>query len=177
MNNIIIKRLIAQQKTLDKIQLRQNNTNNYSVDPTVYESGLTLTRTSTLSLTANVQQAIVWETEIRNTTNTINQIPFTWAGSVITIPQNGYYQMHFFGEFPLSAVGVRFDVAIVGYNYALSFNMYPQNPKQARFRQYLFADDTVEFLVTSISLNNTLAVNPEFSASQSPILYITRISP
>jgi hypothetical protein len=158
---------VAQRKAIDRLQQPRQ----YTATP--LPSAITLTRTTVLSFTANVQQAIVWESEIRNTSNTTYQLPFTWSGSVITVPQDGYYQIHFYGTFP-TASSIPFVIAIVGYNPVLSFNMYPQNPKQARLRQYLFAGDTIECLVTS-AVNNTLSVNSEFTASQSPILYIVRL--
>jgi len=82
MESIIIKKQIAQQKTIERLQLQQAYANPISISFN-QPASLTLTRINTLAV-LTTGTTVTWESEIRNS-------GFTWSGTSITIPASGYY--------------------------------------------------------------------------------------
>jgi hypothetical protein len=151
-----ITRLALQTQT----DLKQQS--NVEVNSTKY---LTLTRTATQSL-VTTGTTLVWQSTVRN-------LGFTWSGSAITIPQNGYYHIDI--------------TLVIGSNTSFSIDMLVNTIAVARllnsqgsnaFRfggmRYFTQGNTLEFKAL-VGANRTLAVNAYGAVDESPFLHIVKI--
>ena len=164
MDSIIIRKQIAQQKAIDRLQLRQADTVNRTVinQPTL----LTLTRINTLAVTT-AGTIITWESENRNS-------GFVWSGTDITIPTDGYY-----------AIQVACNIAIsVGLNIArivngIGIDMTPPVPAGTYFpvsNTSYYTSGTILQISVGVGANTTLLVNAENTIDESPILHIVQLT-
>ena len=147
---------IALRKAVDRLQ-----------QPRLYADipYLTLTRTNTLAVTT-AGTIITWESETRNS-------GFTWSGTDITIPANGYY-----------AIQVACNIAISsGLNIArivngIGIDMTPPVPAGTYFpvsNISYYTSGTILQISVGVGTNTTLLVNAEDTANESPILHITQL--
>jgi hypothetical protein len=130
-------------------------------------AALTLTRSGTLSITT-AGTTITWQTETRNQ-------GFTWATTDITIPTSGYYAFSLyyaggsahtaFMRIIVNGVSVAFMASSGGSSTAQSFASV----------RYFTTGDVLRMQVLP-STNQTVAVNAEGVAGESPILHITQLT-
>lgn len=135
----------------------------------VHGAVLTLTRTSTLAITT-AGTTITWQSELRD-------YQFTWSGTTITMPADGWYAIDL--SFRFSANLNNFRVAIVvngtavkGYNLLGDVDA---NNCAISMMRYFAAGDAVTFLALP-SANVDILVNAENSLTESPILHIVQLS-
>jgi len=164
MDSIIIRKQIAQQKAIERLQIRQANTINYTAFN--QPASLTLTRLNTLAVTT-AGTTITWESETRNN-------GFTWSGTDITIPTDGYYMIQV-------ACNIAFST---GFNISRSVNstvisMTPSLPAGT----YFFASNASYYTIGTIlqinvasGANTTLLVNAEGIVNESPIIHIVQLT-
>jgi hypothetical protein len=164
MQSIIIKKQIAQQKAIERLQLRQADTMNYTAFN--QPASLTLTRTNTLAVTT-AGTTITWESETRNN-------GFTWSGTDITIPANGYYTVQVACNIALST----------GFNISRSVNgtgisMTPSLPAGTYFltsNTSYYTSGTILQISVGVGANTTLLVNVENDTNESPIFHIVQLT-
>ena len=127
---------------------------------------LTLTRSGTLAITT-AGTTITWQTETRNN-------GFTWSGTDITIPTNGYYGVTLIFA---SAVSTAYANIIVNTAIVAQFPAsYVSSTLHTFFIvRYFSADDVVNLRVFP-SINTTITVTAEGTANESPILHITQMT-
>lgn len=164
MDSIIIRKQIAQQKAIERLQIRQANTVNYTTfnQPSL----LSLTRTNTLAVTT-AGTTITWESETRNN-------GFTWSGTSITIPANGYYTVQVACNIALST----------GFNITRSVNgvgvsMTPSLPAGTYFlasNTSYYTSGTILQISVGVGANTTLLVNAENTTNESPIIHIVQLT-
>lgn len=165
MSSLIIKKQIAQQKAIERLQLRQADT----INRTNFNqpASLTLTRVNTLAITT-ATTTITWESEIRNN-------GFTWAGTNITIPTSGYYNIAF-AYFATVAVTdyIRFNVNSI---WVVEMPASPGNRSRPSviYTRYFTVGDVITITVDTAA-NHTMAVNAENTANESPILHIVQMT-
>jgi hypothetical protein len=164
MQSIIIKKQIAQQKAIERLQLRQADTTNYTTFN--QPAALTLTRINTLAVTT-AGTTITWESETRNN-------GFTWSGTDITIPANGYY-----------TVQVAFEIATsVGLNVSrfvngVGIDMTPPVPAgtySPLSNTSYYTSGTILQIIVGVGANTTLLVNTENTTNESPIIHIVQLT-
>jgi len=130
-------------------------------------AALTLTRTNTLAITT-AGTIITWESATR--TN-----GFTWSGTDITIPTSGYY-----------AIGAYINVATTITMYAnvvvnsVILNQIPASYLSTTAHgffavRYYTTGDIVNLRVVP-SVNATVSVVAENSASESPLIHVTQLT-
>ena len=130
---------------------------------------LTLTRTSTQAITT-AGTTITWQSELRN-------FQFTWSGTTITMPADGWYAIDL--SFRFLATLNNFRVALVvngtavkGYNLIGDVDA---NNRAVSMMRYFAAGDAVTFLAIP-SANTDILVNAENTLTESPILNIVQLS-
>jgi hypothetical protein len=130
-------------------------------------AALTLTRSATLAITT-AGTTITWQVETRND-------GFTWATTDITIPTSGYYAFSLayasgtahtaFMRIVVGGVSVAFMASSGGSSTAQSFVGV----------RYFTTGDVLRMQVVP-STNQTIAVNAEGVASESPIFHIAQLT-
>jgi hypothetical protein len=164
MDPIIIRKQIAQQKAIERLQLRQADTINRTIinQPAL----LTLTRINTLAVTT-AGTTITWESENRNS-------GFVWSGTDIIIPADGYY-----------AIQVSCNISFsTGFNISRGFNgvfidMTPPLPAGTFFlisNTAYYTSGTILQIRVGSGANTDLLVNAENTANESPILHIVQLT-
>jgi hypothetical protein len=108
---------------------------------------LTLTRSATLAITT-VGTTITWQTETRNRN-------FSWSGTTITIPTDGYYSFFLFGT--VNTNQINFFTLVSGGNlFTVSLVRAPTTVATAMY--YLLEGATLTVTVIP-SANVTLSAN------------------
>jgi hypothetical protein len=165
MESLIIKKQIAQQKAIERLQLRQADTINYTTFN--QPASLTLTRTNTLAITT-AGTTITWESENRNN-------GFTWSGTDITIPISGHYLFNFtyvadlahtvYGRLFVNGISVSIlvDSTITSTVHSLIIMRY-------------FSESDVVRIQLVPSVNVTISVIAEGASPESPILNIVQLT-
>lgn len=130
-------------------------------------AALTLTRSATLAITT-AGTNITWQVETRNES-------FTWATTDITIPTAGYYVFSLyyvsslvhtaFMRIIVNGISVAFMASSGGASTAQSFSS----------TRYFVTGDILRMQVVP-SANQTIAVNPENTAGESPIFHIVQLT-
>lgn len=110
-------------------------------------AALTLTRTATLAITTG-GTTITWQAETRNS-------QFTWTGTTITIPTDGFYSFFFFGGVNTNQINF-FTIVSGGILFTVSTVRAPATVATAMY--YFTAGATFTVVVTP-SANVTLAAN------------------
>lgn len=135
----------------------------------VHGAVLTLTRTSTLAITT-AGTTITWQSELRN-------YQFTWLGTTITMPADGWYAIDLSFRFSVNLNNFR--VALVVNGTAVkAYNLIGDvdtNNSAISMMRYFAAGDAVTFL-TLPSANVDILVIAENSLTESPILHIVQLS-
>lgn len=147
MDSIIIRRQIAQQKAIERLQIRQADTVNRTIVTLNQPAMLTLTRLNTLSITTG-GTLITWESEIRNQS-------FTWLNETITIPTDGFYSFFFFGGVDINQINF-FTIVSGGNLFTVSLVRAPITVATA---MYYFTAGTTFTVSVIPSVNVTLAAN------------------
>lgn len=164
MDPIIIRKQMAQQKAIERLQLRQADTVNRTIinQPAL----LTLTRINTLAVTT-AGTTITWENENRNN-------GFVWLDTDITIPADGYYAIQV-------ACNISFST---GFNISRSVNgtsisMTPALPAGTYFlasNTSYYTSGTILQIRVGSGANTDLLVNAENTTNESPILHIVQLT-
>jgi hypothetical protein len=166
MESIIIKKQIAQQKAIERLQLRQADTMNYTTFN--QPAALTLTRTNVLAITT-AGTIITWENENRNS-------GFTWLDTDITIPKSGYYGISCMIFSSATNFSTWFTLGVnsnaVGF---MTTDATAVNRHTAFTQRYFNAGDVINITLTP-NFNFTLNVVAENSANESPILHIVQLT-
>lgn len=152
------------------ITVAQNDINNIAAVE-YPAAGLTLTRSATLAITTATTQ-ITWQTETRN-------YGYTWAGTTITMPTDGYYLISFHCALVLNTT---LSVILV-VNTRTRHNVYTAVPAitangfayGAMFSLYFNTNDTFSIFVTP-GANTTINLNAENVAGASPFLHVVQLS-
>jgi len=152
------------------INVAQNDINNIAAVE-YPAAALTLTRSSTLAITTAATQ-ITWQIETRN-------YGFTWSGTTVTIPTNGYYLISFYCAL---LVNTTLSVILVA-NGSTRHNVYTSVPATtgngyafgAMFSLYFNTDDTFSIFVIP-GVNTTIRLNAENVAAPSPFLHVVQLT-
>jgi hypothetical protein len=127
---------------------------------------LTLTRTSTLSV-ASTGTTITWQSEVRNR-------GFTWSGTTITIPRDGYYLLDMAWRFDVAATYLPI-IFVNGINLGITTVYYGIGTRgRIMAMRYYTAGDDVEIEITP-SATRTMQVTAYDSANESPFLHIVKL--
>jgi hypothetical protein len=128
---------------------------------------LTLTRSATLAITT-AGTTITWQVETRNN-------GFTWSGTEITIPTNGYYTINL--QYNAAVVTTTFAGLRVNGIAVAFFSNSSVNSTLHSFTvmRYFTADDLIEMRVFPAA-NSTIQVIAENVASESPILHVVQMT-
>ena len=165
MQSIIIKKQIAQQKAIERLQLRQADTMNYTSFK--QPASLTLTRVNTLAVTT-AGTIITWESENRNS-------GFTWSGTDITIPTSGYYAI---SAYIVTTIAVTMFANLV-VNSVILIQMpasYLSGVAHGFFAVRYYTTGDLVSLRVGPSSNATVSVDAENVANESPILHIVQLT-
>jgi hypothetical protein len=126
---------------------------------------ITLTRTSTLSITA-AGVIVTWQEEIDSSGN------FTWSGSSITVPIAGYYLIQVIGALD-TGNNIAGDIVDNGVTVC---TMTAGTARDHKFThgvvRFYKAGDVVQYRATTSGSNRTLQVVTEDAAGESPILHM-----
>jgi hypothetical protein len=130
-------------------------------------AGLTLTRSGTLAITT-AGTTITWQTEKRN-------YGFTWSGTSITIPGSGYYSFTMLYTSTVAhIVQARLFVNTVNVAFMASYGL--SSVRQAvTITRYCTTGDSIEINLLP-TLNTTISVNAENTASESPFLHVVQLT-
>jgi hypothetical protein len=130
-------------------------------------AALTLTRSATLAITT-AGTTITWQTETRNQ-------GFTWATTDITIPTSGYYafNLYYAGG---SAHTAFMRIVVGGVSVAFMASSGGSSNVQSFVSVRHFTTGDVLRMQVVPSSNQTIAVNAEGVAGESPILHITQMT-
>ena len=160
---------IAQRKAIDRLQQPRQ----YTATPLITE--LSLSR-GTVVFVANVAQVITWQTEVRNSSNTTYQIPITWSGTTVTLPQDGYYAITLITSYSVTTaqMGVALAVNGVASVTSIADNSTGTQIHSVSFTQYFNANDYFELSVL-FTTAGTMETNQERNVRESPFLYVSRI--
>ena len=159
---------IAQRKAIDRLQQPRL----YAETPLITE--ISLTR-GTVTFVANVAQVMVWQQEIRNSSDTTYQIPITWNGTTVTLPQAGYYAITWIASYSVGTAQMGVALAINGVAGVTSIADNSINQLHSvSFTQYFNANDYFEISVLFTTAGE-LQTNQERNVNESPLLYVARI--
>jgi hypothetical protein len=129
-------------------------------------AALTLTRSATLAV-VTTGTTITWQVEPRNS-------QFTWSGTTITMPTNGYYAVQV-----ACAIAISTGFAIQRVVNGTIISMMPSLPAGTYFlasnTSYYTGGSTLQIRV-GVGANTTLLLNAENAANESPILHIVQLS-
>lgn len=129
---------------------------------------LTLTRSATLAITT-AGTSITWQVETRNN-------GFTWSGTEVTIPTNGYYTINLQYNAAATSTTTYAILRVNGVNVAFFSNSSVNSTLHAfTVMRYFTADDLIEARVVPAA-NSTISVNAENVASESPILHVVQMT-
>ena len=130
-------------------------------------AGLTLTRSGTLAITT-AGTTITWQVETRG-------YAISWAGTDITIPSSGYYQVTMvYSSTVAHTVQARLFVNTV--NVAFMASMGQTSVRQAvTITRYFTTGDLVAINLLP-NVNTTINVVAENGISESPFLHIVQIT-
>ena len=162
MDSIIIRKQIAQQKAIDRLQLRQADTVNRT-----QPAAITLTRINTLAVTT-AGTIITWESETRNS-------GFVWSGTDITIPTSGYYAI---GAYIETTIAVNMFANLV-VNSVILIQMpasYLSSTAHGFFAVRYYTTGDLVSLRVGPSSNTSVSVNAENIASESPLIHVVQLT-
>jgi hypothetical protein len=108
---------------------------------------LTLTRSATLAITTG-GTTITWQVETRNS-------GFTWSGTTVTIPTDGFYSFFLFGT--VSSNQINFFTLVSGGNL-LTVSLV-RAPTTVATAMYYLTEGTTFTVVVTPSANVTLSAN------------------
>jgi hypothetical protein len=130
-------------------------------------AALTLTRSGTLSITT-AGTTITWQTETRNQ-------GFTWSTTDITIPTSGYYafSLYYAGG---SAHTAFMRIIVNGVSVAFMASSGGSSNVQSFVSVRHFTTGDVLRMQVVPSTNQTIAVNAEGVAAESPIFHIVQLT-
>lgn len=129
---------------------------------------LTLTRTSTMTVTT-AGTVITWQSEVWNS-------GFTWSGTTITIPSDGYYVLDM--SFQLSGTKITYipniNVNTQNVGVLIDYSGASTRERMIAMRHFTALDEVDIRIVASA--NRTLLVNAYDGVSESPFLHIAKVS-
>ena len=165
MNDIIIRKQSANNTTLNQLQRWQVNSSNSQY------SYLTLSSSEVQTTVPSVTQMLLWDFELFNSSlNDVNQSPFVWSGSSITIPQEGYYvlslQIQFDGPCTKTAWIYVNGIAMDAIN-----DSYNSNIMSVSFLRFFAESDILEIGINT-SVNVAIVSNVYNDVNESPILNV-----
>jgi hypothetical protein len=134
-------------------------------------AGLTLTRSGTLAITT-AGTTITWQTETRN-------YGFTWSGTTITIPTDGYYTVAVSVAIALNTT-LQIRMILGAANSRVTYNAAPLSTgggfmASANWCVYLNTGNTLQIALTP-GANTTLNQNGEYNAAPSPFVHIAQLT-
>lgn len=128
---------------------------------------LTLTRTNALSI-ATTGTIVTWEDEVRGN-------GFTWSGSEITIPDDGYYVIDL--TYDISSAAVMYaDIYVNAANTSKMAQYYGVGTRQrSTAMRHFSASDVLEVRLVG-NLTRTMQVTAYDSTGESPFLHIVKVA-
>ena len=128
---------------------------------------LTLTRTNTLTI-ATTGTIVTWESEVRGN-------GFTWSGSGITIPDDGYYVIDL--TYDINSAAVMYaDIYVNTTNVSKMSQYYGVGTRQrSTAMRYFSASDILEIRLVGI-LARTMQVTAYDTTGESPFLHIVKVA-
>ena len=165
MNDIIIRKQNTNATAIQQLQRWQANSSN-----SLY-SYLTISSSQFQATMPGVTQMLLWDFELLNSSeNDVNQSPFVWSGSAITIPQEGYYvislQIQFDGPCTKTAWIYVNGIAMDAIN-----DSYSSNIMSVSFLRFFSESDILEIGINT-SVNVAIVSNLYNDVNESPILNI-----
>ena len=136
MSDLLLTNILATRNRVEQLERQE-----------VPGAVLTLTRSATLAITTG-GTIIPWQVETRNQ-------GFTWSGTTITIPANGFYNFFFFGQ--VAANQINF-FTIISSSNLLTFGTVRAPSTTAGAMYYFNAGDTFTIQVIA-SANATMNAN------------------
>jgi len=128
---------------------------------------LTLTRTTSLSITT-AGTIITWQSEVRSN-------GLTWSGSVITIPDDGYYLIDMAYDLSSGAI-TNGNIIVNGVDVGRMVVYYGSGTRnRAMAMRWFSASDSLEVQV-GISAGRTMVVTAYGSSYESPFLHIVKVA-
>ena len=130
-------------------------------------AGLTLTRSSTQAITT-VGTFVTWQVETRG-------YGITWSGSAVIIPSSGYYQftMIYNATVAHTLFAALFLNSVLTGVTLTSANL--DTRKALTLTRYFTTGDSVQIALVP-SVNTTIGVAAENTASESPFLHVVQLT-